>query len=266
MSSETMKQCSHDVIDLLPCKENNEFVTAKNHEKKSFKYTSIYTFDSVPTNLFGPLTMLVLDIDETLVIYESIERKWWDKAISEMKSNILNNIKCEKFIEYVNNVHPSLAQYHHLFEDLNKELMCCNDMKKLLIEFNTVVLLYANELAHDKWLDHVTNALPNHTDHQGFANMIDYAKKTNTKICCVTARLESTRDITEKHLKHIGCDVPNVYFCNKMLKGPIIRKLLGNDINTLVVIDDSSRQLCSIDQEFSEDINISLHLFRFKIQ
>lgn len=105
---------------------------------------------------------------------------------------------------------------------------------------------------------------PQHTDIEGFNNMIDQLEKINGSMMFITARNEASMEVTCEHLNDININHEKykIHFTNnKISKGEYIKKNINiNDFNDIIFIDDYESYIKSVTNIFNDKIRC----YRFK--
>lgn len=119
--------------------------------------------------------------------------------------------------------------------------------------------------ALEEYLDSVLKERPiQHTDRDGFFNMVDLA----SRFVFITARLSSTIEFTCQNLKSVGVDPENyeIRFSGMENKGAYIAREFGDVLNSyeyVVFIDDQPRNLENV---YAAVEHPGLKIYRFQRQ
>lgn len=135
--------------------------------------------------------------------------------------------------------------------DIDETILKYTDTKKDIVNekwwksiFNSYYDIHrrydiADDLAYDQWKELVYKSLPEHTDIDGFNEMIKKVSDTNSEIVFVTARHEDMRKITIDHLKHVGVNKYEIHFTSNCNKAPIIHEIHSRkNKDNIIFIDD----------------------------
>ncbi len=116
----------------------------------------------------------------------------------------------------------------------------------------------AESLTLENWTDEVKNKVPQHTDKEGFNNMLDRIAKTNSDLVFVTARTREMEDFTVEHLRHLNLMfsfIPVHYVGTNQSKGEYILENIGViNYDHVVFIDDNLKNLQSVFKIFWDKI------------
>jgi predicted secreted acid phosphatase len=108
---------------------------------------SIKNFSSI---IIYPYSLVVLDIDETILFYENINQEWWLNTISKYNSilndhNLSSELALKEWREYINNNKPKiLDDYIYEFIDEVKNNNC-----------KLILLTARNRILNDITLEHL---------------------------------------------------------------------------------------------------------------
>ena len=174
-------------------------------------------------------TLVLSDIDETILFYDGIDQEWWKKKI-----------------DYYLNVKKYDSSYASSNASSN-----------------------ANIYALDDWFEHIKQNLPNHTDKIGFGKFLENIKNTDSKLIFITARHPDFKQITEDHFNHLGLKSSDyeVHYLGGSSKGQYIEKNINtSDYKNIIFIDDLDKNLISVKEAFANSnkiIKIKLKTYKF---
>ena len=103
--------------------------------------------------------------------------------------------------------------------------------------------------------------LPKYTDKQGFLNLLNKIRQTDSKLYFVTARDIRYFDFTRKQFKLLGINLVNfpVYFCGTTPKGFVIKNQIKLDnFKKIIFLDDLKYNLDNVKKEFGDKIECIL--------
>jgi hypothetical protein len=136
----------------------------------------------------------------------------------------------------------------HYPECNNKCLEIMKDLKNDLTEeeFNRDLNIFCN---YYKILNK-----PIHTDYDGFINMVNKIKESNSKLLFLTARNKSFHNKTKEQLLHVGisCDDNDILYTDNIItKGEYIQNNINiNEWNEIIFIDDYLSYIKSVNDIF----------------
>lgn len=113
------------------------------------------------------------------------------------------------------------------------------------------------QLSYDYWYDFVAKNLPEHTDYDGFVNMVKRVNNNNSEIIFVTARNTDMKQITIDHLKHVNIDTDKyeIYFTSQGKKSPIIQELFNKrDKTNIIFVDDAPHNHEDVKLHFGDKV------------
>lgn len=93
------------------------------------KYVKISNFNDI--SLIDKNTLYVFDIDETLMVYDGIDGKWWKKKMIEKNEN--ESLVLEEWLNYVSNNQPKhthASSFNTFLENVNKSNIVCLTARK----------------------------------------------------------------------------------------------------------------------------------------
>jgi hypothetical protein len=170
------------------------------------RFNNIQSFREI---ILHAKTLLVFDVDDTILHYGPIDRLWW-KAISD-----------RHFVEHGDR-------------------------------------LKADMLTYISWQDEISRTDPQHTDHDGIRDLLERAKSLNCKIIFLTARKDTTHDITSLHLTQLGIDHQEIYYTNIIgNKGELLNSVIETkypDFHDYIFVDDVEHNLLAVMQHVEKDI------------
>lgn len=241
-------------------------------------YKKINSFDEIDLSIINKNTLVVLDIDETMLKYKNINQEWWMTKINEYKNIIMNktnNIIFHNFVDHVKSLHNIFVEYEHLIEHLlvalqkkdrtcdydldikllENKLECCETVIDIINRIENTLEGYVNNIAHMEWLEYIKKNNPLCTDIEGVTKLFTHISNVNATTIYLTARPSHMHEITIEHLTHVKCPLKPIYFTNRELKGPILKNIVDNiniNIKNIVVVDDSIKHLDSICDEMKK--------------
>jgi predicted secreted acid phosphatase len=106
---------------------------------------------------------------------------------------------------------------------------------------------------------------PTHTDYNGFMNLLNKIKESNSKLLFLTARnKENYHNKTIKHLSHIGVpfDENDIHYTNATItKGEYIKKYIDiHKWNQIIFIDDYESYIKTVTDLFPQIISYNFHI------
>lgn len=90
------------------------------------------------------------------------------------------------------------------------------------------------------------------TDKDGFFSLLEKIKKTNSKLCFLTARYEHYHQLTIKELKNVDIDCTEIpiFYTNGTLKGNYIKQKIDlSNYEHIIFIDDNDFHLENVNKE-----------------
>lgn len=93
------------------------------------KYVKIGNFDDI--KLIDENTLYVFDIDETLMVYDGIDRKWWKKKMVENHEN--EHLVIDEWLKQIENHEPKhthASSFNTFLENVNKSNIVCLTARK----------------------------------------------------------------------------------------------------------------------------------------
>lgn len=108
-----------------------------------------------------------------------------------------------------------------------------------------------------EWENHIKDAIPNHTDADGFFNLLKQAKIFQNEVIIVTARNLEIKDVTIQHLNYLNIFNIDVHFVAGGNKGSKINDVMNKKINEydqIVFIDDMDHNLKNVKEYFGDKV------------
>jgi hypothetical protein len=100
------------------------------------KYVKISNFDDI--KLIDENTLYVFDIDETLMVYDGIDRKWWKKKMVENNEN--ESLTIDEWLIHVSNNQPKhthASSFNTFLENVNNSNIVCLTARKESLKYIT---------------------------------------------------------------------------------------------------------------------------------
>lgn len=153
--------------------------------------------------------LVVIDIDETIIMYEGMCSKWWN------------------------------AKMKHYLEEFN------GDFDKA--DIATTI----------EWKTYILNKIPEHTDANGFFDLIGRTNQLNLELFIVTARDLEIEQLTYEHLRHLNIPNINVHFTAGSNKAHMIESVMSKKIENydkIIFIDDNDVNLDDVSNYFGDKV------------
>jgi uncharacterized HAD superfamily protein len=103
--------------------------------------------------------------------------------------------------------------------------------------------------------------LPKYIDKEGFQNLLEKIKITNSRLIFITARSSRSTEFTYNQFKLLNIDnkIYPIVFCGDTSKATIVKKYINvNSFSNVVFIDDLKHNLYHMKQEFGDRIKLFL--------
>lgn len=124
----------------------------------------------------------------------------------------------------------------------------------------------ANDIVYNEWIEHIQKNDPILLDKDKLFNLFDKIKKSNSHLIMLSARIESTRDLTHNNLQHCGIKIEDYNLYLSKEKGDMINKLLSNEYKNyknIIFLDDLEKNILDVKNKLSS-FQYQLDLYHLK--
>lgn len=148
-----------------------------------------------------------------------------------------------------------------------------NTFNKVPLTKNTLVLcdiddtLITNRTVYLKPKENNSNKpnikldLPIYIDKNGFFNLLQRLRITESKLYFITSRTEKSKEFTDNQFKLLNIDTNNypILFCGQTHKSNIVKTHINvGNYNNIIFIDDLTSNLYHMKKEFGDKVNCFL--------
>jgi len=186
----------------------------------------INSFNEIDLTNHNEKSLLVLDIDETVLMHINLPSSWLNKIHNRLSKKIIEE-------KYGNNV------------SVNKESIY--DIKQQMNRINWVLKSIAS--------------VPNDIDNENLLSLLNKCLTLRIDFIFCTARKHEDKEITISQLNDIGIFNPTIYFTdrgNRGSKGDLLRTLLNNkytNIEKVIFVDDLEVNCLSVLQCLNQQVS-----------
>jgi acid phosphatase class B len=114
------------------------------------------------------------------------------------------------------------------------------------------------DFALDDWITKVKSGTPFHMDKNGYTQLINTIRETDSHYMFMTARNPLFRDTTEDHLEKIGIINRQVHYLAGANKGEFLKNIIKKypQYDKLIFIDDMEKNLNDLHLAFGNKIDL----------
>lgn len=137
----------------------------------------------------------------------------------------------------------------------NNNLILCDIDETIL---TTKLILLKHKIGNKP---DVRLCIPKYIDKDGFLNLLQRIKMTNSKLYFITSRRKKSSEFTNKQFKVLGIDkkIYPILFCGETKKSDVVKEFIDiNEYETIIFIDDLKYHLYYMKKEFGDKVNCIL--------